>query len=121
MNDETTPQAQDRLQEILLGYVEAAEAGAAPDPKTLLAAHPEFAKEIGEFLAGYHQLNRLATPLRENEERRSASAVIRSALRAVGAEKATTASETEDAGDRATGGADLGQLGDYRLLREIGR
>jgi hypothetical protein len=50
------------VQEILLQYVEAVEAG-NPERPTLIAAHPEFAKEIAEFLAEYHHLNRVTAPL----------------------------------------------------------
>jgi serine/threonine protein kinase len=108
MSDESTeaPQAQDRLQEILLGYVEAAEAGTTPDQQTFLAAHPEYAREIGEFLASYHQLNQMAAPLR------GASSAVRGAR-----EEVTT--HPSPGITHAT--PELGQLGDYRLLREIGR
>jgi serine/threonine protein kinase len=109
MNDETTESpAQDRLQEILLQYVEAAEAGEAPDRDAFLAEHPEFAREIGEFLASYHQLNLMAAPLRASEARRSSSAVgiLGQSTKAPGLPPEAT---------------DIGQLGDFRLLREIGR
>src|SRR5262249_22379861 len=57
---------QERLQEILLSYVEAAEAGAPPDRLAFVKAHPDFAAEIAEFLADYHKLNRMVTPLRDS-------------------------------------------------------
>jgi serine/threonine protein kinase len=122
MNEETadSPQEHDRLQEILLRYVEAAEAGSAPDRQTFLAAHPEFAAEISQFLAGYHQLNRMAAPLRESEAPRAGSGAIRSALRAH-ARGPQESTEAPDASARVAATAELGQLGDYRLLREIGR
>src|SRR5438105_13850731 len=71
MNDQITeaPRGQERLQEILLSYVEAAEVGAAPDREAFLAAHSEFADDIVEFLAGYHQIHELVTPLRQREPR----------------------------------------------------
>lgn len=114
MSDETTetPQAHDRLQDILLGYVEAVEAGQAPDRQALVAAHPEYAKEIGEFLASYHQFSRMAAPLRESDERESASAAFRAAVKSTVVPGARV---------EAPAPADLGQLGDYRLVREIGR
>src|SRR5713226_7681592 len=65
-----SPERQERLQEILLGYVEAAQAGAAPDRASFLAAHPEFAADIVEFLASYDKLNRMAAPLRESDSPR---------------------------------------------------
>src|SRR5260370_2482405 len=77
MSDEITEavQGQERLHEILLSYVEAAQAGAAPDRLAFLAAHPEFATDIVEFLASYHQLNRMVTLLRAGDAPRPGTAV----------------------------------------------
>ena len=84
MNDDSAQsQAQERLQEIFLKYVEGAEAGTAPDPKSVIAAHPEFAEELAEFLANYQQLNRLAAPLRIHDARHDDSEDLRSGRRAV--------------------------------------
>ena len=70
MNEESTqsPKSQDRLQQILLDYVEAAERGAAPERQGFIAAHPEFAEEIVDFLGSYHEFNRLAAQMRVNED-----------------------------------------------------
>jgi eukaryotic-like serine/threonine-protein kinase len=117
MNDERTlPLQEDRLQEIFLSYVEAAEAGTVADRQTLLAAHPEFAKEIDEFLSDYHHLHRMAAPLRQTDATHTKSAVIRAALHSPVSVR--QGNGTQMAGVTFTG---LGQLGDYRLLREIGR
>ncbi len=115
MSDEMTeaPQRQEQLQAILLRYVEAAEAGAVPDRQAFLAAHPEFAADLVEFLASYHQLNRLTAPLRESDAHRSNLADV--------AAKQTTSTEPPGTPGDGASAADLGQLGDYRLLREIGR
>jgi eukaryotic-like serine/threonine-protein kinase len=114
MNDKTALlRAENRLQEILLAYVEAAETGTPPDRQKLLAAHPEFAKEIDEFLGSYHQLNRMAWPLRERDARRPELAS--------GPPKQTTSTEASESPGESAVPAGLGQLGDYRLLREIGR
>jgi len=75
-----------QLQEILLHYVDAQEAGQTPDPKEFIACHPEFAAELEEYFAGLRQLDAAAAPLRELVH----PAVAR-------------------------------QLGDFRLLREVGR
>src|SRR5436309_1743362 len=53
-----------RLREVLVAYLEAAEAGRAPDRQQWLAHHSEFAAELEEFLAGRAHLERLAGPLR---------------------------------------------------------
>ena len=115
MNEESTqsPKSQDRLQQILLDYVEAAERGAAPERQGFIAAHPEFAEEIVDFLGSYHEFNRLAAPMRVNEDnvpkrREDATAV------------ALSPSLPNSVNSPQTTG-ELGQLGDFRLLREIGR
>src|SRR5882724_3138455 len=87
-----------RVNEVLLEYVEAVQAGQTPDRRQLLTAHPEFRAELEEFFAGHDQVERLAAPLRE---------------------AADECPFLPEAGTSAT--AELGQLGDFRLLREIGR
>src|SRR5262249_13949097 len=42
-----------RLNAVLLAYLEAAQAGPAPDRGRLLAAHPDLAPELEEFFAGH--------------------------------------------------------------------
>jgi serine/threonine protein kinase len=119
MRDEITEslQGQERLHEILLSYVEGAQAGAAPDRLAFLAAHPEFAADIIEFLASYHQLNRMVTPLREGGAPRPETPVP--GLN--GPPEQTRSTEAPGVRRDSATIAELGQLGDYRLLREIGR
>jgi eukaryotic-like serine/threonine-protein kinase len=119
MSDEITEavQGQERLHEILLGYVEAAQAGAAPDRLAFLAAHPEFAADIVEFLASYHQLNRMVTPLREGD----APGPEPAAPGLYGPLEQTRSTEAPGVRRDSAIIPELGQLGDYRLLREIGR
>jgi serine/threonine protein kinase len=83
-----------QLQDVLLAFVEAQEQGQAPDPVSLLAAYPELADDLAEFIAAQEQLERLAVPLR-----------------------VPGLTARLPAGD----GAGLAELGDFRLLREIGR
>jgi hypothetical protein len=83
--------------EVLLAYLELAETGQAPDRQEWLARYPELAAELSEFLAVGDRLNGLASPLRELSQ-----------------------------AGRQPGGplVDLGtltRLGDFHLLREIGR
>ncbi|HEV3085367.1 MAG TPA: protein kinase, partial [Gemmataceae bacterium] len=75
-----------RLQEILVRYVEALEEGHPPEPKEFVARYPEFAGDLEEYFAGLRQLDRVAAPLR---------GLVRPAV--------------------------ARQLGDFRLLREVGR
>src|SRR5262245_43079642 len=50
----------ERLQEVLLGYLEAAERGEPQDPSALLARHPDLAAELAEFFAGQDRFDSLA-------------------------------------------------------------
>ncbi|MBM4071184.1 MAG: serine/threonine protein kinase [Planctomycetes bacterium] len=107
---------QERLQEILLGYVEAAEAGKTPDRKAFLAAFPEFTDDIVEFLANYEQVQRLGAPVR------GAMALQGIPPRtAIGASAKQSAAVTEPGAGAAASPVELGLLGDFRLLRELGR
>ena len=90
---------EDRLAEIVAGYLEQAAAGGAGPPTSLVVRHPEFAEELNEFFAVREQFDAAVQPLR-----------------------AAMAS-----GERADHGLDhaavdsAGRLGDFRLLREVGR
>ena len=122
MNDDLTQRQprEERLQEILLRYVEAAEAGRAPERQQFIAEHLQFAQEISEFLAGYQHLNSLATPLREGEERRlRLDALQMGAQSSLGTKRDRAPDSEGNAGGTAL--PDLGRLGDYKLIREIGR
>src|SRR5262245_3871718 len=96
MGTQTTTAAdrEERFGEIVFGYLQAAERGEPADRRRLLAEHPEFAVELEQFLGDLAGVGRLATPLR---------ALVNSAHPL--------------ATDFATGGT----LGDYRLIREVGR
>jgi serine/threonine-protein kinase len=52
----------ERLQSILVSYIEAAEKGRAPGREEFLALHPEFAAELTEFLDGRQRIERVAPP-----------------------------------------------------------
>jgi serine/threonine protein kinase len=87
----------DRLQDILVEYLEAQEAGRAPDRKTFLARHPEFARELEEFFATDERVDGAVAPLRE----------------------AVLGGPGPEGG--AAGPPGPTQLGDFRILREVGR
>ena len=111
MNDHLSkdPDREERLNEVLLDYVEAAQAGRAPDRRRLLAEHPDFRLELEEFFAGHDAVERLAAPLRTRgsgdppRPRQEFSTVV----------------QTKGTPPESNSG--LGQLGDFRLLREVGR
>lgn len=97
------------LNEVLLAYVEAVQAGHEPDRDQLLADNPDLRHELEAFLDGHDEMERLTASLRRScggeipfhpEGRASGVAV----------------------GDSLNRLADsIGQLGDFCLLREVGR
>jgi serine/threonine protein kinase len=104
-----------RLNEVLLAFVEAVQAGRAPDRERMLAAHPDLRPELEECFASHDELERLAVPLRAatKETPHEEALVCDSDDRQrpeVGVEPQASSATPE-----------LGQLGDFRLLREVGR
>jgi serine/threonine protein kinase len=89
---------EERLNEALLAYVEAREAGRKPDRRQLLASHPDLRAELEEFFAGHDEVERLAVVLREGGE-----------------------PKVEPRSDGGEPAPVIGELGDFRLLRELGR
>src|SRR5438132_4791368 len=80
---------------VLEGYLDELERGGAVDPESLVARHPEMAEELRAYL-------------RQLDVLHLATAGLRSPLRA---DQALAAEET----------AEQGRLGDFVLLREVGR
>ncbi|QJW94790.1 serine/threonine-protein kinase [Frigoriglobus tundricola] len=103
----------DRLNEILLAYVEAVERGEAPDLKPVLDAHPEHAARLTAFFATRDRLDRVAAPLRA-----IAGADSR---RARDPDLGATGFAPPPAPGRPAPGAEIGRVGDFRLIREVGR
>src|SRR6266581_6775960 len=91
-----TDQANEDLEAVLANYLRAAEEGRAPDRMELLARHPDLAPELAAFFAGQERFTRLAAPLRD----------------------AVSAAQQSTIEDKLAEG---GRLGDFRLLREVGR
>ena len=56
----------DRLDEILVGYLRAEDAGQLPDRRQLLAQHPDLAAELEEFFRDQDEVDDLAQPLRSS-------------------------------------------------------
>ena len=64
-NEHTNPSDRDqRLNDLIAAYVEAVEAGQAPDRQHLLDQHPDLANELQAFFADYERMDHLASPLR---------------------------------------------------------
>jgi serine/threonine protein kinase len=81
-----------RLHQVVAAWLEAAAAGTALTPEQMQLRYPEFTAELAEFFAGRDFLERLAAPLRE--------VIVRPGAGLEGLPQ---------------------QLGEYRLLREVGR
>jgi serine/threonine protein kinase len=88
-----------RLEALLADYLKAAEAGPPPDRGQLLARNPDLAGELADFFAGQDQLEAVASPLRA-------------------ARPAATNGSHEPS---PFPGDVTGTLGDFRILREVGR
>jgi serine/threonine protein kinase len=90
----------DRLNGVLLAYLEACEAGREPDRAELFAAHPDLHDDLAAFFAGRDEIERLTGPVRDSAERGTRSAEFKPGHSAL---------------------EELGRLGDFRLVREVGR
>ena len=53
---------EERRNQVLLGYVEALEAGREPDRGRFLAEHPDLRPDLEAFLAGHDEVARLTAP-----------------------------------------------------------
>jgi serine/threonine-protein kinase len=91
-----------RLHEILADYLEAEEAGRAPDRAELLARHPEFAAELRAFFDDHDRARHLAP----------------APARAPADDESTTGPEGPRAAD--SGPETVRYFGDYELLDQLG-
>jgi serine/threonine protein kinase len=88
----------ERLSQALLAYFEARQTGRELDRTQLLDCYPDLRSELEEFFASHDEVERLALSLRE-----------------------AGGPEAEPRTDMSEPTSDIGELGDFRLLREIGR
>jgi WD40 repeat protein len=95
MNEQASPSRQERLDAVLAEYLQAVDAGQAPDRQEWLGRHPDLAEELAAFLSNQKQIDRLAVP----------------------GDPAATLAPGETAGP----GTRVRYLGDYELLAEIAR
>src|SRR5262245_25656890 len=99
---------EDRLNEVLLAYVEEIESGRVPDRQKLLADNPDLREDLESFFNDRDAIDRLAAPLRvtaeqvDNPDRTSLTSQLdRHFIRGVIEE------------GRRDGDGGLGQLGDF--------
>lgn len=97
---ESTSPREQRLDEVIAAYLQAAESGQAPTREELLARHLDLASELAAFFVDQDRFARLAPPLR---------ALV------------TSVRPAEPAGDPPPAGTRIGYFGDYELLGEIAR
>jgi WD40 repeat protein len=63
-NPDPSDDARGRLHQVLADFLEAAECGAAPDQTTLLASHPDVARELAEFITVVEEVEHYVGGLR---------------------------------------------------------
>ncbi len=100
MPDAPDPTREQRVHEAVAEYLEALEAGRAPDRRQWLGRHPDLAAELESFLAGHDAVARVAGPVRAPE------------------------APTLAVGEAPAPAAPLGSVryfGDYELLEEVAR
>jgi serine/threonine protein kinase/Tfp pilus assembly protein PilF len=95
------------LDEVVVAYLEAVEAGQRPDAQEWLARYPELASELEVFFADQDKVQRWTAPLRDAA--RTISTVVRDW------------NSTVEYSPSSPLPAPIGQFGDYVLLREISR
>jgi eukaryotic-like serine/threonine-protein kinase len=115
-----------QLEHIVADYLEGLEAGRTEERQALLAAHPEFAVELSEFFSMRDRVNGVKAPLcKAVLDRLPAAGVPGGDGNGHGvpmrpSQPATPAS-TDDAAAVAQKVAEIGQLGDFNILREVAR
>ena len=124
MSDELDPSTSrdQRVDAIIAAYLEAVDAGRAPDRQELLARHPELAGELEAFFADHDRVDQLAQPLRLPSPPHSQRTEPEDGVTGVYGEvqPATLASgETPLIGPPL--GTKVRYIGDYELLDELGR
>src|SRR5258708_22737361 len=114
-------QREDLLNRVLLAYVEAVQQGRAPDRRQLLSRYPEIAADLKEFFALRDQIDHLAAPLREAALAGASSRGSSKGGHKVQIEDSPLVVQPASPGDHPAGLSELGQIGEFRLIREIGR
>jgi WD40 repeat protein len=119
-----------RLHEILGGFFDAVEAGEAPNPQDLIAAHPDLADDLAAYYADEARFQHLVAPLHATVGSGAAPA-DQTATAAFGAEPAPSGANTDATGQLSGDGNGLDPalptgsriryFGDYELKHILGR
>ncbi len=106
-----------RLSEALLAYLDERQAGREPDREAFLAANPDLRGDLALFIDCHEELARMTAPLRMSPVTGAATtAAFPGATREGGHHRDTAPRDHPDVASD-----ELGELGDFRLLRELGR
>jgi tRNA A-37 threonylcarbamoyl transferase component Bud32/outer membrane protein assembly factor BamB len=108
-----------RVDRVIAAYLEAEQAGQAPDREELLQRHPELADELRSFFADRDQFRRLAEPIGNGP--RAGNEVTQSHLVAGASAPAETVNLAPGSPAAAAAGTKVRYFGDYELLEEIAR
>jgi WD40 repeat protein/tRNA A-37 threonylcarbamoyl transferase component Bud32 len=109
MDTEPNPSSREQhVNEAIAAYLEAADAGQAPDRKAFIAHHPDIAADLEAFFADQDQFERLAEPL-------NPSTVVPSPDGAEAPTLGSSKTVTAAPGER------IRYFGDYELLEELAR
>ncbi|MBC8869737.1 MAG: protein kinase [Planctomycetes bacterium] len=109
-----------RVNEAIAAYLEAVDAGGAPDPEEFIAAHSEIAPELESFFTNRDEFERMAEPLQTAGDAAPSPQADDPTLPPTDQPtEAPTLAPTETAGVAI--GTMLRYFGDYELLEEIAR
>jgi eukaryotic-like serine/threonine-protein kinase len=124
MSDELdpSPSRDQRVDAIIAAYLEAVDAGRAPDRQELLARHPELAGELEAFFADNDRVDQLAQPLRVPSPPPSQRTEPGEGVTGVyGAAQSATLASADTPLIGPPLGTKVRYIGDYELLEELGR
>jgi tetratricopeptide (TPR) repeat protein len=107
---------EEALSGVICDYLHALEAGRRPDRQALLAAHPGLANDLAEFFAAHDQLGHAAAPLRH-------AVRVSAGPRSPNGKAALPdwPAAADHTGHLAGVLAEVGRLGDFQIVREVGR
>ena len=106
---------EERLSELILEYIDAIEAGAPIDRAELLAVHADYHAELNQFFESRDRIERVAAPIR------MASSLGSHFFPETEDSTSSTDKDSVSSGNRTPLNRPLGQLGEFQLLKEIGR
>jgi hypothetical protein len=118
-NHSASSSREERVNQAIAAYLEAADAGRPPDRREFLARHADIAPELEAFFADRDRFQRLAAPLPPAAPARPGANDPTTSPLGVGAEAATVAPINGEgaATELSTGRS----FGDYELLEEVAR